>query len=267
MWRAYLLRERLGEKFDELVNIVVLWSALRCGANHEARYEASRAVLAKYKETLFRRYAAGKLKAPLIPLHRAERLGRRLVERISRRSESRGERRARKAQQQQWVRERRDDRKLYRAHPDIDLEVIQKGFGFLLPMLRAPVPAEEQKAQHYVRELFDLEMRTFPRPETAEDNYEIEGTPYQFDVWLMQRIAELVARTPSPEIARTFYVPILELGPAGRHWVEDFLEAWITIGLQIAADTAVFVRIWQDMVQYTVSLAAWTHGKSNVSFR
>src|SRR5258707_5725402 len=81
MWRAYLLREQLGEKFGELENIVVFWSALRRGATRESGYQADRALLAKYKETLFRRYVAGKLKGALIPLRKAETLGKSVLER------------------------------------------------------------------------------------------------------------------------------------------------------------------------------------------
>ena len=162
MWRAYLLRERLGEKFGELANIVVFWSALRRGATRESGYQADRTLLAKYKATLFRRYVAGKLKGPLIPLRRAETLGRRLVERISRRTMSSGERRVREAQRKASMRERSSDRKLDREIPDIDFEVIQKGFGFLWAMVRDPLPGDEQTLRHYIRELFDMEMRTLP---------------------------------------------------------------------------------------------------------
>jgi len=94
MWRAYLLREQIGESFDELVNVVVLWSALRRGAHRESGYEADRDLLAKYKQTLFRRFVTGKLRKGLVPLRKAETLGHALVERISRRSMSAGERRA-----------------------------------------------------------------------------------------------------------------------------------------------------------------------------
>src|SRR5207244_3647214 len=101
--------------------------------------------------------------------------------------------------QQRWNREHRDGRKLYRKHTDIDLEVIQNGFGFLFAMVRTPLPDEVQKGRDYVRELFDVEIRTFPIPEEGDDNYEIEGTPYHFDAWVMQRVAELVSHTPSVE--------------------------------------------------------------------
>jgi hypothetical protein len=90
LWRAYLLRDRLGNKFGELVNVMVLWSALRRAAIRESGYYADDTKLSAFRVTLFRRYMAGKLRGPLIPLRRAETLGRRLVERIERRSMSSG---------------------------------------------------------------------------------------------------------------------------------------------------------------------------------
>jgi len=43
--------------------------------------------------------------------------------------------------------------------------------------------------------------------------------------------AEVVARSPTVTSAREYYRPILDIGPAGRYWVEDFLQGWITQGL------------------------------------
>ena len=160
MVRAYLMRERLGEKFGELTNVVVLWSALRRAANRESRYEAKRDLLDKYKATLFRRYAAGKLKGRLLPLTEAETLGNSLVERIDRRMQSAEERRQR-VLRKEWTRAHRD-RKLDRDIPGIDFYVLQKGLGFLWGMVREPLTTDEPVLRHYVRDLFDLEMRTLP---------------------------------------------------------------------------------------------------------
>jgi len=165
--------------------------------------------------------------------------------------------------QRKAMRQRRDDRKLHREVPDIDFEVIRKGFGFLAAMVREPLPGDEQTLRHYVRELYDMEMRTLPRPEPGEDNCEIEGTAYEFDTWVMTRIAEFIVQANSVDIAQTFYRPILELGPAARYWVEDFLQAWISSGLEMSADLATFSKIWNDMVRYAMTLPAWQPGERN----
>jgi len=262
LWRAYLRREQLGDKFGELVNVMVLWSALRRAAIRESGYHADDTKLAAYRTTLFRRYMAGKLKRPLIPLSRAETLGHRLVERIERRSMSIGERQQRRALRE-WSHERNGDRKLHREMPDIDLEVIQKGFGFLAAMVRHHFPGEEQLLEHYVWELFYLMLRTLPRPKPDDERSEIDGTPYDFDRWVMARAAEFIAHSNSVGTARQFYRPILDLGPAAKYWVRDFLQSWIIQGLQVSPDLQGFALIWQDMVAYTETLPAWQPGERN----
>jgi len=262
LWRAYLLREQLGDKFGELVNVMVLWSALRRAAIRDSGYYADDSKLGAYKATLFRRYTAGKLRRDLIPLRRAEILGHRLVERIERRSMSSGERQHRKALQE-WNTERDGNRKLYREMPDIDHEVIQKGFGFVAAMVRQHLPGEEPRLAQYVRELFDSLMRTLPKPAAGDERSEIEGTPYQSDMWILARVAEFVSRANSVETARHFYRPILDLGPAAKYWVRDFLQSWIAQGLQVSPDLAGFTLIWQDMAAYTETLPAWQPGETS----
>jgi hypothetical protein len=66
--------------------------------------------------------------------------------------------------------------------PSLDFHVIQKGLGFLWGMVREPLPADEPMLRHLINELFAMEMRTLPTPGPSEENYEIEGTPYEFDV-------------------------------------------------------------------------------------
>jgi uncharacterized protein Usg len=178
VWRAYVLRQQIGERFGELLNVVVLWSALRRAAIRESQYYADTAHLGKYRTALLRRFVSGRLKGPLIPLRRAEILGRHFVERIERRSMSAVEREQRKAQRK-WSLEHNADRKVYREMPDIDVEVIQQGFGFVWGMIDQHLPGEEQALQHYLQELFDLLMPTFPPLEKDGERVEIDGTPYE----------------------------------------------------------------------------------------
>ncbi len=262
LFRAYLLREQLGDKFGELVNVMVLWSALRHAATRESGYYAADTKLPVYRTTLFRRYTARKLRGALIPLRRAETLGRRLVERIERRSMSSREKQQRKAQRE-WTREQNADRKLYREMPHIDLEVIQKGFGFVAAMVRQHLAGEEQRLEQYVREMFDLLCVHFRAPSRKMNVAQLKALPIESDRWTMARIAEFVAHRNSVETAREFYRPILELGPAAKYWVEDFLQSWILQGLQVSPDLEGFARIWQDMVAYTETLPAWQPGESN----
>lgn len=264
MFRAYLLREKLGEEFAELINVVVLWSALRRGANRESGYEASRDLLARYKAALFRRYNAGKLKGALLAVTRADSLGNALVERISRRTMSAAERQTREDRKNRVREDGRHRRDLDRDIPNLDFYVLQKGLGFLWAMVREPQPTDEPMLRHLVNDLFAVEMRTLPTPGRREERHEIEGTPYEFDRWVMARAAEFVVKENSVEVARRFYRPILDLGPAGRYWVEDFLRTWVRTGLEMTSDPASFARIWTEMVDYAMALPAWQpspHGR------
>ena len=65
------------------------------------------------------------------------------------------------------------------------------------------------------------------------------------------------------EVARTFYRPILELGPAARYWVEDFLQSWVNVGLEMSSDLVTFSKIWDDMLRYAITLPAWQPGEGN----
>jgi hypothetical protein len=262
VWRAYLLRRQLGERFQELLNVVVLWSALRRAAIRESGYYGNTGELEKYRATLFRRFVSGRLKGSLIPFRRAENLGRYLVQRIERRSMSAAEK-AQREKHRKWSLEHNADRKVYRDMPDIDVDVIQQGFGFLWGMIDQHLPGEEGLLQRYVQELFDMLMRTFPPLEKGGERVEIDGTPYESDRWIMARVAEFIARVNSVELARKFYRPILELGPAGRYWVEDFLRSWMTAGVRISPDLQGFAEIWRDMASYTEGLPTWQPANGN----
>jgi len=256
MGNAFFRRSRLGETFDELVNVVILWSALRRAADRDAGYQASRALLEKYKTTLFRRLIADRLRGESIPLHRAQLLARRLVERISRRTMSEGEKRMRNARQE-FRQEQERDRKLRRETSHLDTEVLRKGFGFLPLMITEPISQDQERLPRYIAELFELEMCTLPRPASGQDYAEIEGTPFDSDRWILSRVAEFISRSRSREAAWNYYRPILELGPAGRYWVEDFLQAWITRGLVVSTDRVAFSVLLTDIVEYALSLPAW----------
>jgi hypothetical protein len=98
------------------------------------------------------------------------------------------EERRMREERKEWAREHGRDRKLDRDIPSLDFYVLQKGLGFLWGMVGEPLPADEHVLRHYIQGLFDMEMRTLPKPGPGEENYEIEGTPYEFDVWVMARV-------------------------------------------------------------------------------
>jgi hypothetical protein len=194
----------------------------------------------------------------MISIPRAERLARRLIERISRRTMSETEKRIQNAHQEHIRNNNLDrGRRLHRETSPLDIEVLRKGFAFLPLMITDPPPGNEENLARYLEELFDLEMRTLPRPTLEQDYAEIDGTPFDFDYWILSRVGEYVATTPSADTAKNFYRPILELGPSGRYWVRDFLKAFVSRGLVITNDLARFSARWAEIVDFALALPNW----------
>jgi hypothetical protein len=256
MARAFLCREGLGETFDELIQIVLMWSALRRAAIRQTGPYSQRSVLPKYRMTLYTRFLNGRLKQHTSTVRMATQMGASLVERIDRKDPS-------KIAQRQWERQRKAlekedrDREASRNMAHIDYQVIQAGFCFLSAELNSDDPTVRKHAEGYIRQLFELEMETLPILEGDDEGREIGGTAYDFDIWVMHRTAELLATFNSHEQASPFYEPVLRRGPAARYWTQDFLEAWITTTLPRTNNRALFAETWKGMVDYTFSLPAW----------
>lgn len=265
MARAYLCREGLGETFDELISVVLLWSALRRGATRKTGRYAQRPILPGYKSALYARFLHGRFKRRPVTVAIAARLGANLVERIERLDPSEIARR-------QWERQRkafekRDrDRDASRDMAQIDYEVIVAGFCFLSLELTSAEPADRRRATGYIRQLFDLEMTTLPILEGEDEGREIGETPYEFDRWILGLAAERLATVTSHDEARAIYEPVLRRGPAAHYWSQDFLESCFTRALPRMADHALFAEIWRGMVDYTFSLPAWVGRRPGIWF-
>ena len=258
MWRVYHLRDRVGTRFNEYVNAVILWSALRSvtEARHADGYAAA---LERYRKIVVRRFKAGRLSGPPIPIEAAARLSAHLKERLERRSMSEGERRARR-ERELYVAERGERHKLYRKRLHLDLGVVTAGFAFLKVMMRESSPSDFERAGIYIQHLFDAEMESLPVPPDDNEYYDIENTPSHFDRWILGLAAEFSASL-APQAARHFFEPLLQRGPAARYWVEDFLQSWIIAGLPATRDRVRYVQTWASMVEYPKTLPIWKAGR------
>jgi hypothetical protein len=93
--------------------------------------------------------------------------------------------------------------------------------------------------------------------EPDEGEWEIDGTPHYFEAWILEQVAELIAHRSSLEENRSYYRPILAIGPAAANWVEAFLQAWIRVGLDVTRNRETFKTAWQDMAQFAMALRRW----------
>jgi len=252
MQAAYRMRRELGPKFNELVNLVYLWAAVRHGANC-GQYGRNDEALKPYRDALFHRYQSGRLSGDLIPLERAEALGNRLADRVLRRSPY-GE--VRRISKKQRVSPKKGkDRKVYRPGRDLDMTVLQKGFGFLEEMGNAS-PEETGQLFRYFEPLFRLELRSLPVIEDDED-WELDGSPYDFDRWIIGFSAAFSAKSKGKEDAHALYSPIIILSTHARYWVEEFLHSWFRWGLRLSSSEKEFIQRWREIVEYALATPSW----------
>ncbi len=265
MARAYLCREGLGETFDELISVVLLWSALRRSATRKTGRYIQRPVLPGYKSALYARFLNGRFRRRAVTVAIAVRLGANLVERIERIDPSEVARRQWEKQRKAFEKKDRD-RDARRDMAQIDYEVIVAGFCFLSHELTSAEPADRKRAEGYIRQLFELEMTTLPILEGEDEGREVGGSPYEFDPWILSLVAELLATVTSLEQALAIYEPVLRRGPAAHYWTQDFLELFFTRALPRMADHAFFAEIWRGMVDYTFSLPTWVGRRPGIWF-
>lgn len=83
---------------------------------------------------------------------------------------------------------------------------------------------------------------------------EIDGTPYQFDRWLFQKLPSILVSTQSTQEAESLWYPILKLGTPAHYWIEDFLNNWWFYGSQRQTH---FLSIWKEMWTFTRTSPAW----------
>jgi hypothetical protein len=263
MKAAYEKKEKLGPRFEELVNLVILWAAVRNGANYEVR-EGPEDVLKPYKNALFRRYQSGRLSGQSIPLERAQLLGRRLADRASRRGPYPRVRQARRNRSESPRSDGKRDRTVYKPPIDLDLSVLRKGFSFLGEV--GTVSGDETiRLSGYFRRLFDFEIRSLPVVKDRRD-WELDHYDREYESWIMEFAAVFVAKAETNEMARSLYGPILDLSAHGRYRVQDFLHAWFRYGLALSGSETTFVARWREIVQYALSSAEWGRAKCGLWF-
>jgi hypothetical protein len=100
-------------------------------------------------------------------------------------------------------------------------------------------------------------MATFPASDTEQVWRQVDGTPHDFDRWILQIAASHIACANSIKVARRFYQPVLDVGPSARYWLEEFLRAWVIDGLRLTPDHSGYVRKWKEMVAYVEPLPDW----------
>ena len=238
---------------------MICWAGLREAKNHTKNSnKVADPALERAEGRLFRAFVTKRLPVALLPLPRIAEITRRVTERIDARSPSPWGPRLRDRQRKQ-----EESREVDRIDYWLDTEVLSSGFAFLGSLAEASEGADRQRLLDYHSAVLALFLSTMPKIERPEQ--EVEGTPYEFDRWVLGITAALVAQL-SLEEARPFWQPIMDLGPGAHYWVEDFCHSWLLTGRQFAATLEAFGIHWRELILYSLHSAQWT-GEMSRSYR
>jgi len=188
-----------------------------------------------------------------------ELLGRRLTRRALRRT-GREEMRRLREQRQELI-PSHDRREVYIRDSNLDLLTLKNGFGFL-DQLGASSVIEAAHLRGYFLPLFDLEMRLLPSANQPSPDWEVDGTPSEFEYWILELTAAFVAKSESRDSAGVLFEPLLAFSVHARYWVEAFLHAWFRVGPGLSSSEKGFAQRWQDIAEYALSSPAWDREKS-----
>lgn len=91
------------------------------------------------------------------------------------------------------------------------------------------------------------------------------GRPYDYDSWILRRLAVVVGQMRLDEKPERYWRPILALGARAGHWVEDFLDYWF-MDAKKSLKPATFVQEWTRMIEFCLGSEAWTEQGEHVRF-
>src|SRR5688572_1480551 len=103
-----------------------------------------------------------------------------------------------------------------------------------------------------------------PRLERPDEKF--KGTPYEFDRWVLNLTAGLIPQLASIEEGRSFWQPIMDIGPGAHYWMEEFFRHWFMSGRQASQTLDVFAAHWREMITYSLDGPAWTPQGSYQSY-
>lgn len=144
--------------------------------------------------------------------------------------------------------------KRHREFPKIDLTLIQSVFAWLPALSEARNQNERSEWVALWKEMLDLFLWTMNAG--VDDDQDIEGTPYEWDRWVLRKVAWIVQQLTEEEHPEDFWQPVLDLGSTGHYWVEDFLTEWISFALQANRGQSV-VDQWKAMIDFAFSSSNW----------
>jgi hypothetical protein len=266
---AFRRRAELGAEFPRLVNLAVLWAALRRVRSPSEFNEPADALADGRRERLIAGFTRKAVPAAMMDWEEIGAVADRAAIRAHRRRfpgyeppaqpMPDGNTNAEKPLSPRGVRRRRT-----RGDPGFDIMLLQHAFSWLPLPAPGHTPAEESDLLAWLRQLMGVTLRMTYSP-AAED--EVGGTPYEFDHWVLDVAAKYVGCLTSNDDAHSVFVPILQLGPGCHYWVEGFLNGWTVGALPVAPTPDRFFERWGQMMRFAGDSPKWQPSQGRRHFR
>jgi hypothetical protein len=146
-------------------------------------------------------------------------------------------------------------RKIPRESPGLDVELLRYAFSWIPSLSESRNEAEREGWIEFWREALACTLRMIGTP--SNDDWEVSGTPYEFDRWVLGRIASVVPEMHGAEDGAALWQPILDLGVGAHYWVKDFLEEWFLQGLWQPPASQRFIEVWKEMLEHAFASPSW----------
>jgi len=235
MSSAASVRGRLGEDFGRLEHLMLLVAAARWRFRRVTLQEGDPEKFEVWTEQTIKSFVDGQLPSDLPPWVG---LAASLPE---------------KASDSRWTPARSSA-----DEPSMDIELVKHAFSWIPSLKDAREPEERTRWIGFWKEALACTFRMMRKPRDGE--WEIPGTPYDFDHWVMGRFASLVSELDSAKKQRALWEPILDLGVGAHRWIEVFLQAWFLQSLQEDPSSSRILTIWKDMIEFAFTSPKWESG-------
>ena len=259
---AYSRKAELGDDFYRLINLAVLWSALRSTFPH---YDRSKPELNLFNARFNRLQSAfieSRIPSSMLEWEAISTIACRIKDRshLRRRPDYQGP--TTPSRHSVVTREIRltQRNRVARHGPGYDIEALRHAFIWL-PKPDSEDANESSESVAWLEKLLGVTLSMIPIG--IDDDHEINGTPHEYDHWVFSLVATYTAQLESSEAVRSLWQPIIDLGPAAHYWVETFLSSWTVSAIHEASSSDLFFERWREMIQYAIDSDAWNPTRSN----
>ena len=246
---AHARRIELGDRWWRLLYIGLLWSALSM-LTPRFGYQADEGTRwIRWLNWLRTRQLDGiaATRAQIHPVEIAKRLER--LERV------------------RWRREFRRRDALRGPPPDqrrtagLDWDFLEAAFAWLWWEGEKPNPVWDdetvfQEERQIILSLWAFEVWLNHRPRADRKD---DPVPHQLAYNVIQTIAKMLVKASGPA-CQQLWEPVLKLGAAGYYSVGHFISCWFFETARL--DPTEFAARWQPMIEYALSAAEWSQGRS-----